>query len=239
MGCLDWINISDSEKSGEKQASVLTIWALDICRSGESAGSREVGFLEQLVGKTSSSANNERHASLVVLEDVLAVHGKTLLIGDGRGNGEIFLFLTPSDREGMVGPESDGRNVQVGVLAGAEPPWASHADGHTKGVSGENLDIATGTTVSDVARDKADESPGSLHDPEREYAVEHELLRALLEVDPYRAERDGSTDNVAVQENLVEGVTHWGWRLNQEEDECDSSLWMLDVVGTDLVHNLR
>jgi hypothetical protein len=39
-----------------------------------------------------------------MLKDVLAVHGKTLLIGDGGSNGKVFLLLAPSDRERVVGP---------------------------------------------------------------------------------------------------------------------------------------
>jgi hypothetical protein len=71
----------------------------------------------------------------VVLENVLAVHGKTLLISDGGGDGKIFLFFAPSDRERVIGPESHGRDVQVCMLTRAEPPWASHADCHAEGVS--------------------------------------------------------------------------------------------------------
>jgi hypothetical protein len=115
-----------------------------------------------------------------MLKDVLAVHGKTLLIGDGGSNGKVFLLLAPSDRERVVGPESNGRNVQICVLARAEPPRASHADCHAEGVSGKNFNIATGTAISDVAHDEADKTPCALHDPESKYAVEHELLWSLL-----------------------------------------------------------
>jgi hypothetical protein len=144
----------------------------------------------------------------VVLENVLAVHGETLFIGGG-GDGQVFFLLAPSDREGVVGPQSDGRNVQVCVLTRAEPPRASHADSHAEGVSGKDFNVTTGTTVSNIAHDEADESPGALHDPESKYAVEHKLLRPLLEMDPHSAECNGSTDDVTVQEHLIEGVTHW------------------------------
>ena len=188
----------------QKQDSRLTIRTLDICRAGESAGSREIGLFEQLVGKACAAADDEGHAGLVVLEDILAVHREALLIA--RGNAEVFLFLAPRDGEGVVGPETNRGDVQVSVLARAEVPWACHADRNTESISWKNFNVAGSAAVSNVAHDKTNKSPGTLHTPESDNSVEHALLLAILEVDPYGAERERSTDDVTVQENLIEGV---------------------------------
>lgn len=162
----------------------LTIGTLDICRAGESAGSGEIGLFEQLVGKACSAADDEGHAGLVVLENILAVHGETLLIARGRGNAEVLLLLAPRDGEGMVGPETDRGDVQVSVLARAEGPGACHADSDTEGISWKDFNVAASAAVSNVAHDKTNKSPDTLHSPESGNSVEHTLLLAILEVDP-------------------------------------------------------
>jgi hypothetical protein len=73
------------------------------------------------------------------------------------------------------------------VLAGSERPRASHADCDTERVTREDFDVGLGTAVSNIAQNKADESDGSLHSPNRHDAVQHELLWALLEMHKDRA----------------------------------------------------
>jgi hypothetical protein len=145
----------------------------------------------------------------VVLEDILAVHGKALLIGDGSLRGEVLLFLAPSDGEWVVGPESDRRNVQVGVLAWTEPPWTSHANRNPHSITGKDFDFTASASISNVADDETSKAHASFPNPKGDDAVQHELLWGFLEMHPYSTESDGSTDNVTVQEHLVERVTDW------------------------------
>jgi hypothetical protein len=160
----------------------------------------------------------------VVLEDVLAVHGKAFLISDRRLHREILLLLAPSDGEWVVGPESDRRDVQVGVLAWAEGPRASHANRNAHSIAREDFDLTTGTAVSNVVDEETPEAHASLSNPKGKDTVQHELLWAFLEMHPDSAKSDGSTDDVTVQEHLIERVTDWGWRLEQEKCECNGAL---------------
>jgi hypothetical protein len=157
----------------------------------------------------------------VLLEDVLAVHGKALLISDGSLQRKILLFLAPSDGKC---PKPHRRDVQVGVLAWAESPRASHANRNTHSIAREDFDLTASAAVSNVVDEKTSEAHASLGNPEGKDTVQHKLLWAFLEMHPYSAESDGSTDNVAVQEHLVERVTDWGWRLEKKKGECNSAL---------------
>jgi hypothetical protein len=118
------------------------------------------------------------------------------------------------------------------VLTRAECPWASHADSDAKSVTREDFDISLGTALADVAHDDASETEESLSSPDCDYTIQHELLGTLVQVNPDGAQSKRSTDNVTVQEDLVEGVTDRRWRLDQKEDECDSALrYLLAKVG--------
>lgn len=200
-----------------KQGSALTIGTLNICRARELAGSREIGFLVQLFGETGTSADDVGHASLARFENVLAIHRKTLLVSDHVGDAEILFFLTPSDGEGVVGPQSDRRNVEVSVLAGAEGPGTGHADCDAESIARKDLDIGLSSTVSDITLDETEETPGALHDPKGNNTVQHPLVNHAVQMNPHTSNSDASGDNVAVQENLVERMAHWGGGLDQNE----------------------
>lgn len=174
-----------------------------------------------------------------MLEDILAVHREAFLIRCRRANGEVFLFLAPRDRERVVGPQTNRWDVQIGVLARAEGPWARHANSDTESIARKYFDVASGTAISNVAHDKAHESPDTLHDPEGKHSIEHKLLRALLKMNPHGAEGNGGTDDVAVKEDLVERVTDGGWRLDQKEDECNGSLNVSVMVMNKGIRYLR
>ena len=92
----------------------------------------------------------------------MAVHRETLLVRNHVADVVVLLFLAPSDREWVVGPETDRRHVEISVLARAECPRASHADGNTKRITREDLDLGLGTTVANIALDEAEKTPGAL-----------------------------------------------------------------------------
>jgi hypothetical protein len=110
------------------------------------------------------------------------------------------------------------------MLARSETPRASHANGNTERITGKNFNVTTGATVADIVQDEATKTHASLGDPEGEHTIQHELLRAVLEMYPYSTKSEGSTHNVAVQKDLVEGVADWGWRLDQKEDKRNRAL---------------
>jgi hypothetical protein len=224
------------QHDGAIGAEVLAaVGTLDEGRGRETARSRQISLAEQLVGEASAPSHNEGHAGLGLLENVLAVHGKVLLISVR----EVLLLLAPSDREGVVGPEANSRHVEVGVLSRTESPWAGHADSDAKSVTRKDLDIGLGTALTDIVHNDASKANESLHSPESDYTVEHELLRALVQVNPDCAQSKRGTNNVAVQENLVEGVADRRWRLDQKEDKCNSALGCLldgdDALGVSLL----
>jgi hypothetical protein len=141
-----------------------------------------------------------------VLEDILAAHWKTLLIGDGRHAATVLLLFTPRNGKWVVCPESNSWHVQVGVLTWAERPRAGHANSDTKRIARENLYIGLGSALADVAYDKTSKAPCALHDPDGNDTIKHELLFTVLQVHPNRTERKGCTNDVAVQKHFVERV---------------------------------
>ena len=92
----------------------------------------------------------------------MAVHREALLVSNHVGDVEVLFFLAPSNRERMVGPETDGWHVKVGVLAGAECPGASHANCDTERITRKNLDLGLSTAVANIALDEAEKTPGAL-----------------------------------------------------------------------------
>lgn len=58
-------------------------------------------------------------------------------------------------------------------------------------------------------------------------------------MDPYSTESKRGTDDVAVQENLVEGVANRGWRLDEEEGEGNSALTVLAPLEIPLEPNIH
>jgi hypothetical protein len=124
----------------------------------------------------------------------------------------------------MVRPETYRRHVEVGVLAWAELPGASHTHCDTERVAGKYLDVSLSATISYVAHNQTEEANQSLNSPNSNHAVEHQLLWAGFKVDKHCTKRQCSADDVAVQEHLVEGVPHWRWRLKQQECESNSTL---------------
>jgi hypothetical protein len=99
------------------------------------------------------------------------------------------------------------------MLARTESPWASHANSNAHGIAREDFNLTASATVSKVVDEETSKAHASLCNPEGEDTIQHKLLWAFFEMDPYSAKSDGSTDNVAVQEHLVEGVANWGRRL--------------------------
>lgn len=108
----------------------------------------------------------------------------------------------------MVCPEAHRGHVQIGVLTGAEGPGASHADRDTKSIARQNLDIGTSTTLADIADKQARKTHRALCNPKRNDTIQHKLLWAVFEVNPYGSDSKRSTGNMTVQEDLVEGVAY-------------------------------
>jgi len=209
------------------RAEILTtVWALGVAGSREATRCRQIGLAEELVSETSSSANNEGHAGLGLLKgEIVGGHGETLLVDVVR----VLLFLAPRDGEGVVGPQTNGRHVEVCVLTGAETPGAGHLDGNAKSVARKDLNIGRRATITDIVDEKAGKTQETLSSPDGNDTVQHELLGALLQVNPDGAEGKRSTDDVAVQKDLVERVADWRGRLKEEEGECNGALFNVSI----------
>lgn len=199
------------------------IRTLDVCSSGESAGSRQVGLLVKLLSETGSATHNKRHAGFVLLEDVLAVHGKTLLVSDHGREVEVLFLLTPGDREGVASPEANRWDVQVGMLAGSEGPGASHADVDADCVAWHDLNLGLGATATEVSDNDANKAVETVKSPNDDNTPNHELLLAVLEMDHQASEREQCSQDVEVQESLVESVSDSRWGVQEQEDESTSS----------------
>lgn len=134
-----------------KLASALTIRPLHKCRGRKFTSRRKVSLLVKLLGETCSSSNDEGHARLAVFENVLAVHRKALLLSDYGLDVEVFFLFTPGKRERMIGPQSDGRHVEICMLPGPERPRAGHTKRDAKRITWENLNIGLRTTVAHIS----------------------------------------------------------------------------------------
>lgn len=145
-----------------KQGSALTIWTFNKCRSREFASRSKIGLLVKFLGETCSASNDERHVSLLRFKNVLTVHGQALLVGNHGGHVNILFLLAPGKREGMIGPESDRRNIEVCMLAGTESPGAGHTNSDAKRIARQNLDVSLCTTASNIAHNKANHSNQTL-----------------------------------------------------------------------------
>ncbi len=185
------------------RAEILaTIWTFGEAGCSESTRGREIRLTEKFVREAGSAADDEGHASLGLLQGkVVAGHGETLLV---NVVGVLLLLLTPRNGEGMVRPETDRRHVQICVLTGAEAPWTGHLDGDAEGITWEYFDISRRAAVSNVVNNKTSKAQEALSSPDSDNAIEHQLLGALLQVNPNRAEGERGTNDVAVQEDLVE-----------------------------------
>jgi hypothetical protein len=209
------------------RAEILTtVWALGVASCREATRCRQVGLAEELVGESSSSANNEGHARLGLLKGKI-VHGhrETLLVDVVR----VLLFLAPRDGEGVVGPQTNRGHVQVCVLTGAEAPRAGHLDGNAKSIAREDLDIGRRATIANVVDEKTGKSQEALNSPDGNDTVQHELLGALLQVDPDGAKGKRSTDDMAMQKDLVERVADGRGRLKEEEGKCNGALYIIST----------
>lgn len=63
-----------------------------------------------------------------------------------------------------------------------------------------------------------------LESPQCYDTVHHPLLGPSIKVNPYASDCDRYTDNVAVQEGLIEGVPDGRWRLDEKENESNGGL---------------
>lgn len=209
------------------RVKVLTaVRTLHECRSSESTGRRQISLLVKRISETCSSADDEGHAGLALLEDVLAVQGETLLVAVHVSDVEVLLLVAPGQGEGVVGPESHRRHVEVSVLSRAESPGAGHANGDAEGIAGQDLDLGLGATLSKVAVCKAKETKGAFDRPDGNDPPHHGLLRFALgglQVNPDTGNCDGCHDDVYGQEGLVEGVADGTGGLEQDEEEGSSS----------------
>jgi hypothetical protein len=57
-------------------------------------------------------------------------------------------------------------------------------------------------------------------------------------MNPDSTESEGSSDNVAVEEDFIKGVANGGWRLEEEECECNSALRVM-LAGSRLMLEKR
>lgn len=89
-------------------------------------------------------------------EDILTRHCEALFIG------EAFFDVTPRTGEGVGGPETNRRDVDIHMLARAEGPWAGEFEGYAHGVAGEGFDCGFGATGAHVSVDDGHKTGGSL-----------------------------------------------------------------------------
>ena len=113
------------------------------------------------------------------------------------------------------------------MLSRAEAPWAGHLDGDTEGVTRESLNLSRGAAVAHIVDNETGKTHEALSSPDSNNTVQHKLLGALLQVNPYSTEGKRGTNDVAVQEDLVERVTDGGGRLKEEEGKCNGTLKVL------------
>ena len=105
-----------------------TVWALHKRFGVELSVGRVLGFVAQLLCESSPSSNDERHGSLLIAENILAIHCDLFL-------AEILCAFGPRDGEGMRCHELDGGNIEIGVLTSLESPGSLHLNGNSNGMS--------------------------------------------------------------------------------------------------------
>ena len=220
--------VGDSYAAGEEddgavrmQRMQAAIWAFDKRTQRDAAIRGALGFFKQGVGEAGAPADDEGHGGFLAGEHVLAGHGEALF------RVEVFGGVAPGDGEGVRGPEAEGGDGDVHVLAGAEGPGTGHFHGDADGVAGEGFDDGFGAAFAEVSvdeRTEADESLGVvsmwcqweensssyLGGPEDNDGLEIALCREPIQMNPNTGNGQDDQGNMQMQESLVECMTQNG-----------------------------
>ena len=84
----------------------------------------------------------------------------------------------------MRGPETDGGEGEVDVLARLDAPGAGHAEGHPHGFAGEDLDGGAGGVGTDVAVEEGGEPEEPFDGPDGDEHFHEGLGWDVGQVDP-------------------------------------------------------
>lgn len=205
-----------------------SIRSLDDGGGRDGAGGRGSRLHVECIGDTSPALDNHAHGSLLWSIEFLAVVGHLLLV---RIHGKLILTLAPGHSEGVRGPESKLRDVDVGVLAWLEFPWAGHGDGNAHGIAGECFVSGRRNLASEVSVENAEEAKGTLKGPEDNGNIEVILPgRVALEVHREENEGENGNENVKRKEGLVEGMAEDGWRMHEEKYKGAGGLRILEKL---------
>src|SRR5215469_1733480 len=112
----------------------------------------------------------------------------------------------------MIRVETDGRHINVSVLARLETPWASQLHRYANNVAREDFAFCTCATFADIVVYDARHTECPFKYPDGNDTTEYLLHHwELAEVIPESADGGHNQNDMCVEECLVEGVSNDRW----------------------------